>query len=313
MNTGASLVCAATALLLWPRVSGAQRSCAGDCSRDGRVAVNELVIGVNVALGSAAVADCTAADIDDDGSVSVAELVTAVNSALQGCGGGPSATPTSSLPSATPTVTSTPAIGPTVTFFGVTSADDTLQPPTATAPGGIPIYQRPFGFGFSLVVEASAGVAQCPPPDGPVCPVEGGTFASGGVPDLQVQATRPLGDGSASVCDNGSGDPPLFGGVPGIDPPQLEQPSAIADALNDFGCRFIDGTGNPTGRRCNLACVRFEDGEFHCIDEGTEFQFCAPIPMPLQFPDGDTLVTVRVRDAGGNLGPPAQLILRVAP
>jgi hypothetical protein len=291
--------------------AGAVETCVGDCPpTDQQVAVNELVVGVNVALGSGALDACPSYDANGNGAVGVEELIVAVNNAAQGCPGGPtplpSATPTPTVdrPTGTPTVTATAAPGPVVGFFGVTSSDDTLQPPTATAPGGIPIYQRSFGFGFSLVVEAKPGSAQRQ--------VANNTFAVGGPPDLQIQATRDLGNGSAAVCDN-TPDPPGFGGVPGIDPPRLDDSDTIADALNDFGCRFIDGTGAPSGRACALGCIHFDDGEFGCQQGDTQTQFCAPIGMPLQFPAGDTLVTARVRDLAGNLGPPARLIIRIAP
>jgi hypothetical protein len=296
------------------RFAVAQAVCSGDCDLDSAVEVNELIAGVNIALGAAAVADCTAADPAGDGVVSVSELVSAVNNLLFGCGGGPTPTPRSGLPTATPTITPTLAIGPRITFVGIASADNSLQTPTGSDQRGLPIYQRPFGFGFSLVVEAHSGSAICSETSQRVCAVAESTFEFGAPPDLQVQVNRALGDGSATVCDDGSGDPRLFGGVPGIDPPRLEDPDAIADALNDLGCRFVDGTGARSARRCNQeACVKFEDGEFRCADGTSEFEFCAPIPMPLQFPDGDTLVTVRARDIGGNLGAPAQLIVRVAP
>jgi hypothetical protein len=285
--------------------------CVGDCSGDDAVNINELIVGVGIALGSGSVAACPALDANDDGTVSIAELVNGVNNALDGClhDGTPTGSPSTPTPpptaTATPTVTATPAIGPGIVFFGVTNADDSYQPPTATDPGGIPIYERPFGFGFSLVVEAVRGSSNDP--------VGGATFIDGGVPDLQVQATRPLGNGSAAVCD---GAAPIFGGVPAIDPPRLEDPDAIADPLNDFGCRFIDGQGQPKGRRCGLGlgCVRFESGEYGCqTGDSTELQFCAPVPMTLSFASGDTLVTARVRDQAGNLGPPAQLLVRITP
>lgn len=60
-------------------------SCTGDCNGDGVVAVNELVLAVNIALGTATVEECAAADADGDGEVTVNELVTAVNLALAGC------------------------------------------------------------------------------------------------------------------------------------------------------------------------------------------------------------------------------------
>lgn len=276
--------------------------CVGDCSGDQTVAVNELVTGVGIALGSGPLAACPSFDADGDGQVAIAELVSAVNLALAGCA---TATPTpsaSATPSATPTVTATPAIGPEILYFGMTAADDAMQMPDGHDPHGVPIYARPFGFSFSLVVEAQRGTSGAP--------VGKAGLVEGGAPDIQVQVTRDLGDGSPAVCD---GAAPLFGGVPGVDPPQLEDPAAIAGPLNDLGCRFIDGSGQPVGRICAFGCVRFESGEFGCQSGlDAEVQFCAPVPMSLAFPLGDTLVTARVRDQAGHLGAPRQLIVRVA-
>jgi hypothetical protein len=275
-----------------PGSAGAQ-VCIGDCPpANMQVAVNELVRGVSIALGSAMLATCPSYDVNGNGAVGVEELVSAVGNALRGCGGGAMPTPTM-----TRRPTWTPAPGPVISFFAVVSADDSLQTPIGTNPDGIPIFARPFGSGFKLVVEADgvfSGAAS--------------TYADGGVPALQIQSTNALGDGSPAVCDV---EAPIFGGVPAVNPPQLENPDAIADVLNDFGCRFIDGEGNRVGRSCAEGCVRFVDGEYHCVSEATDRQFCAPVDMPLQFPDGDTLVSVRVRDDRGLLGGVAQLIVRV--
>jgi hypothetical protein len=100
----------AVSLFLQARVSSAQEqtptptstpippaaSCTGDCNDDGVVAVNELVLGVNIALGTTIVDDCLAMDANGDGVVAVNELVTAVNNALSGCPAGPTVTPTQS-------------------------------------------------------------------------------------------------------------------------------------------------------------------------------------------------------------------------
>lgn len=59
--------------------------CVGDCNGDGVVSINELIVGVNIALGRRPVADCPAFDRDANGAVSIAELVAAVNNALSGC------------------------------------------------------------------------------------------------------------------------------------------------------------------------------------------------------------------------------------
>ena len=59
--------------------------CAGDCNSDGTVAVNELVLGVSVALGTSGTDVCVAMDGNTDGQVAISELIAAVASLLDGC------------------------------------------------------------------------------------------------------------------------------------------------------------------------------------------------------------------------------------
>jgi len=59
--------------------------CAGDCNMDRSVTIDELIAGVNIALGTSPLAVCVVADTDGDGFVSVNELISAVNRALGGC------------------------------------------------------------------------------------------------------------------------------------------------------------------------------------------------------------------------------------
>ncbi len=56
----------------------------GDCSRDGRVTVDELIISVDIALGNVAVDACPVADPNNDRRVGIDELVRAVDAALDG-------------------------------------------------------------------------------------------------------------------------------------------------------------------------------------------------------------------------------------
>jgi hypothetical protein len=49
------------------------------------VAINELVRGVAIALGSTVIDECPALDSDGDTAVSISELIAAVNHALSGC------------------------------------------------------------------------------------------------------------------------------------------------------------------------------------------------------------------------------------
>lgn len=59
--------------------------CVGDCNRDGVVAVNELVVGVNIALGNQVIDACPLFDLNRNGRVEVNELISGVNALLNGC------------------------------------------------------------------------------------------------------------------------------------------------------------------------------------------------------------------------------------
>ena len=218
--------------------------------------------------------------------------------------GGGAATPTMTRTrtlSPTPTPTSGAAAGPVITFLGLTRADDMLLQPIGMS-GDIPIYQPLFGYGFSLIVEAMPGLSRVP--------VAKVTFSTSGLPDLQIQVTRALGDGSAIVCDD---QPPVLGGVPAINPPTFSDEASIADRINDLSCRFIDGAGAKFARGCaeDTACVLGMNGQFGCVAPATTAQFCGFVGQILAFPSGDTTVSVRVLDAQRRPGPVKQLIVRV--
>jgi hypothetical protein len=60
-------------------------TCTGDCNGDGAVTINELILGVNIALGNAVLGSCRAFDGNGDCTVTINELISAVNAALGGC------------------------------------------------------------------------------------------------------------------------------------------------------------------------------------------------------------------------------------
>ncbi|HVN83920.1 MAG TPA: hypothetical protein VMW17_03650 [Candidatus Binatia bacterium] len=214
-------------------------------------------------------------------------------------------------PTQTSTSTPTPALGPVVTFFGITTSNGRLPADPPIIENGIPVYVRASGLGFNIVVEGAPGLS------GRTVAVS--TFSQTGRPDLQIVANQLLGNGSLDVCDNAA---PNAGGVPAVDPPRFDDDPMITDALNDFGCRFTDGSGNPGGRTCDStqACVLFDSGDSGCVTTddrcgGTGLcrQFCGQISRTLELPLGDTLFEVRLRDQGGFVGEPAQMIVRVMP
>ena len=132
-----------------PIVAG---DCVGDCSGDGMVAINELILLVNIALGSAPADQCP---VDCRDGVDISCLIRAVNNALSGC----PATPT---PTGIPTGTATA----------------TLAPPTRT-PGG-PLGVRQFSLNPSssrIINTLGPGFAF------PTSGFEGFLELSAGVPD----------------------------------------------------------------------------------------------------------------------------------
>ena len=60
--------------------------CTGDCNDNALVTVDELIRGVNIALGTLPVEACQPFDPDGSGGVSISELIGGVNAALGGCG-----------------------------------------------------------------------------------------------------------------------------------------------------------------------------------------------------------------------------------
>ncbi len=75
----------AAALVLAAVALPAHAACIGDCDNSGNVTVEEVVVGVNIALGTAPWQRCVRADADRDQVVSVDDLVGVVSRALAGC------------------------------------------------------------------------------------------------------------------------------------------------------------------------------------------------------------------------------------
>jgi hypothetical protein len=68
-----------------PLPTGTPGPCVGDCNHDLKVTIDEIIKGVNIALGSLAPGACPAFDCHGNGQVTVDCLVRAVNAALNGC------------------------------------------------------------------------------------------------------------------------------------------------------------------------------------------------------------------------------------
>lgn len=124
---GAAIAC--TELISTPLRAAPAPTCVGDCAGNGTVTIEDLISGVNVALGFQPLSACSAIDGNGDGSASVDELVRAVTAALGGCPATPTATDVPTMAdTATATLTSTPP--PTET---PTASDTLTATPTVTS------------------------------------------------------------------------------------------------------------------------------------------------------------------------------------
>lgn len=86
--------------------------CVGTCHGGGAVAVNDVLIMVNVALGNTPAAACSPGDANADGEITINEIIAAISNALYGCG----VTPPTPLPTRTKTATPRPTPTPTSDF-----------------------------------------------------------------------------------------------------------------------------------------------------------------------------------------------------
>jgi len=188
-------------------------------------------------------------------------------------------------------------VGPVVTFAGITRADGIEVEPVSVDKDGVPTYRNYVGSGFQMVIEGKPGLSNLEvgrrlftyDPKDPKAR-----------PDLEVEVTRDLGNGSPKVCDRRRPD---IGGIPGINPPSFAETQKITDALNDFACRF------ETFIESESACVVTRYGDFSFINKESTIQFCMVVARAWNFQVGETLVSVRLRDIEGNPGPVAQFRL----
>jgi hypothetical protein len=156
----------------------------------------------------------------------------------------------------------------------------------------LPSGQVTSGSGFTIVVEGQPGPSHFAVGDV--------TFNSqpndpSALPDLQIRASQPLGDGKAQGCQ---------GGVPGTNDFLQTQP--VADAINAFACRFTAHVVMDDSCFIDLL------GTGRFIGATSTIQFCSTqIDSTLAFGGGDTVISVRLRDVQGNLGPVAMLTVSV--
>lgn len=187
--------------------------------------------------------------------------------------------------------------------------------PSEIVGGDTPVYERVIGAGFLIVVEARAGAGSAQIGR---CNTSFNEFDPGERPDIQIISDRDLGAGDPAVCDGtlarqtlggacGPHTPSVMadGGVPAMssfDPSS----QAVANALNDFGCRMAFFTAE-------APCTETDFGNPRYASTESQGQFCSEstISFEMRFPSGDTTLTARWRDSFGVLGPEAKMVVRV--
>lgn len=70
---------------LTPRPTATPLPCAGDCNRDRRVSIGELMLGISIGHGLQPLDECPSFDASSDDRVDVAEIVAAVVNAIEAC------------------------------------------------------------------------------------------------------------------------------------------------------------------------------------------------------------------------------------
>jgi len=206
----------------------AEASCVGDCNGDGQVTINELILGVNIALGVAPVSACEAF-ANNAGVVDIAQLIKGVNNALDGCPAGPTPTNTPPVVVGTPTATPTAA-----EELGTHTC--TLQPGPDASRISLNVAALPVPLSFALSGSVSlscgavgdAGLASC------TCDVE--TIDPVNIPNIGVVCIAK----SAEPCDAASID--CDGGLPlGVD---LTSNATTGSCTGNADC----------GTSCNTYC-----------------------------------------------------------
>ncbi len=159
------------------------------------------------------------------------------------------------------------------------------------------IFQRSAGR-FLFIVEGALGQSFLPPSTAGTR--KGAVIQSLGAfarPGVQVVFDRALGNGSTFVeCGT-----TIVGGVPAaIGLSEAQRTNAMIDAA----CRF-------EWVLYSEACTRDRFGGFATVSDDTLVQFCFQVTESAEFPLGDTVAEIQLRDGAGNLGPVEEIVIRV--
>jgi hypothetical protein len=104
---------------------------------------------------------------------------------------------------------------------------------------------------------------------------------------------------------------PSSGGVPAVTP--FDFSAASAPVINDFSCRFEDGSGAYLGiTDSSYTCTKVPPTEtYQFVGANTTIRFCGQISQATSFPVSDTVLAARLRDIYGNVSQVSSIVIRV--
>ncbi|HUI27633.1 MAG TPA: hypothetical protein VL403_16235, partial [Candidatus Kryptonia bacterium] len=202
-------------------------ACVGDCDDDGHVQVDELVKGVNIALGTLDFSTCPAFDTDMNFHVTVDELVKAVNAALNGCVRS-TRTPTPIDQNPSPSQTITCGCTPTTTATFTPS----ITPTSLAHPGDL---ARSIAGRAALIADGMGAV-----PSVVTALAAGFVFDTGNTPGTSASRRSSDLGGIAAAC-------PLGGTVTRTCTPGADQNVVMAISFSSCTVSTPDGYGTFNG------------------------------------------------------------------
>ncbi len=277
--------------------------CVGDCAGDGAVTIDDLITGVNIALGLADVSTCEAF-ADGEGVVTIAQLIQGVNNALAGCPppvDTPTVTHTATVPP-TGTPTGTVAATATATIVTTVSATPTSSPtalPTGTAQGTITATPTavPTGTTQATITPTATGV-----PTGTATAVV--TATPTGLPTGTATATGAPGTPTPAMGETPTAaDSPTPTGTPTASPMPTATAIPPGEQLAGRAALFSTGLGGVHSIVGALvAILTNDDGAaplVHGVDPGIAAEACplgGGTERVCSGADGDPLVLSLVGD-----------------
>ncbi|HVM95074.1 MAG TPA: hypothetical protein VMT89_01740 [Candidatus Acidoferrales bacterium] len=252
---------------VWRPQASAAAACVGDCNGDGEVTIDELISGVNIALGTTDLSVCPAFDSNGDGEVTIDEVLTAVNSALNGCGGGSGAVGDACTSDAS-------CAGRTC--FDSLPGGYCTQINCAT--NGCPAESTCFDTsdGGSACYKTCTSPAQCRTAEGYICDADNTCY----LPSMPTPTPAPSSGRVGDPClhDSDCADNTCFTDLPGGYCSRLQ--CAASGCPDGSSCFDLTAGGSACYQTCTLPSQCRSSEGYTCDADNTCYPVSGPTPTP---------------------------------